>query len=231
MRGTARRIHLKTKTGKPAGRDYHHGNLKNVLIEAAISQIATQGARALSLRELSRSIGVSHASTYRHFPNKESVLATIAEQGFENLTRAMETAARPHAGDALAMLQATGVAYVEFGVLYPHHLQIMFGDLIPDHESYPTLVESSKKAYEVLVSVVREGQQTGRIRARDARLVALAAWSQVHGLAMLIASGQIRAEGAEPIEYKSLAASVIALLRDGLSVKESGDKKRTPIRP
>jgi hypothetical protein len=114
-------------------------------------------------------------------------------------------------------LQATGVAYVEFGVAYPHHLQIMFGDLIPDHESYPALVESSKKAYEVLVSVVREGQQTGRIRAQDERLVALAAWSQVHGLAMLIASGQIRAEGAEPIEYKSLAASVIALLRDGLS--------------
>ncbi len=221
---------MKTKTPRPAGRDYHHGNLKNVLIEAAISQIATHGARALSLREISRSIGVSHASTYRHFPNKESVLATIAEQGFEKLTRAMEAAARPHTGDAPAMLQATGVAYVEFGVGYPHHLQIMFGDLIPDHDSYPRLVESSKKAYEVLVSVVREGQQTGRLRAQDARLVALAAWSQVHGLAMLIASGQIRVEGPEPIEYKSLAASVIALLREGLSVSKIGRKKRTPIR-
>src|SRR5271165_6569784 len=86
---------MKTKTGKPAGRDYHHGNLKNVLIEAAIAQIATHGARALSLRELSRAIGVSHASTYRHFPNKESVLATIAEQGFDELTSVMEAAARP----------------------------------------------------------------------------------------------------------------------------------------
>jgi AcrR family transcriptional regulator len=226
MGDTARRIRLKTKTGRPAGRDYHHGNLKNVLIEAAISQIATHGARTLSLRELSRSIGVSHASTYRHFPNKETVLATIAEQGFEKLTRAMESAARPHMGDALAMLQATGVAYVEFGVSYPHHLQVMFGDLITHHDNYPALVEASKKAYEVLVSVVREGQRTGRIRAQDERLVTLAAWSQVHGLAMLIASGQIRAEGAEPIEYKSLAASVIALLRDGLSVKAIAGRKR-----
>ena len=217
---------MKMKTGRPAGRDYHHGNLKNALIEAAISQIANHGARALSLRELSRSIGVSHASTYRHFPNKESVLATIAEQGFEKLTRAMEAAARPHAGDPLEMLQATGVAYVEFGVTYPHHLQVMFGDLITHHENYPALLESSKKAYEVLVSVVREAQQTGRIGAQNERLVTLAAWAQVHGLAMLIASGQIRPEGAERIEHKSLAASVIALLRDGLSVKAIGGRKR-----
>jgi AcrR family transcriptional regulator len=209
---------MKTKSARPAGRDYHHGNLKNALVEAAISQIAKHGARALSLRELSRCIGVSHASTYRHFPNKESVLARIAEQGFEKLTSAMEAAARPHRGDALAMLQATGVAYVDFGVSYPHHLQVMFGDLITQHENYPTLVAASKKAYEVLVSVVREGQRAGRISAQNERLVTLAAWAQVHGLAMLIASGQIRAEGAERIEHKSLTASVIALLRDGLSV-------------
>jgi AcrR family transcriptional regulator len=210
---------VKTKTGKPAGRDYHHGNLKNALIEAALAQIANHGARALSLRELSRSIGVSHASTYRHFPNKESVLATIAEQGFEKLTHAMEAAARPYAGDPLEMLQATGVAYVGFGVTHPHHLQVMFGDLVTHHENYPALLESSKKAYEVLVSVVREGQRTGRIRAQNERLVTLAAWAQVHGLTMLIASGRIRPEGAERIEHNSLAASVIALLRDGLSVK------------
>jgi AcrR family transcriptional regulator len=219
---------MKTKTGKPAGRDYHHGNLRNVLIEAAISQIATDGARALSLRELSRSIGVSHASTYRHFPSKESVLATIAEQGFEKLTRAMEAAARPHMGDPLEMLQATGIAYVDFGVSHPHHLQVMFGDLITHHENYPALVESSKKAYEVLVSVVREGQQSGRIGGQNERLVTLAAWAQVHGLAMLIASGQIRPEGAERVDYKSLAASVIALLRDGLSVKAIVGRKGAP---
>ena len=217
---------MKTKTEKPAPRDYHHGNLKNVLIEAAISQIATHGARALSLRELARSIGVSHASTYRHFPNKESVLATIAEQGFEKLTRAMEAAARPHAGDPLEMLQATGVAYVDFGVSHPHHLQVMFGDLITHHDIYPALVEASKKAYEVLVSVVREGQQSGGVGAQNERLVTLAAWAQVHGLAMLIASGQIRPDGAERLEHKSLAASVLALQRDGLSVKAMGGKKR-----
>jgi AcrR family transcriptional regulator len=217
---------VKTKTGRPVRRDYHHGNLKNVLIEAAISQIATHGARDLSLRELARSIGVSHASTYRHFPNKESVLATIAEQGFEELTRAMEAAAKPHAGDPLEMLRATGIAYVDFGVSYPHHLQIMFGDAITRHEDYPTLVEASKKAYEVLVSVVREGQQAGRISAQDERLVALAAWAQVHGLAMLISSGQIHSDSAERIEHKSLAASVLALQRDGLSVRAAPKKRR-----
>ena len=221
---------MKTKTGRPARRDYHHGNLKSVLIDAAISQIAVHGARDLSLRELARSIGVSHASTYRHFPNKESVLATIAEQGFEKLTRAMEEAARPLAGDPLEMLQATGIAYVDFGVSHPHHLQIMFGDAIACHEDYPTLAEASKKAYEVLVSVVREGQQAGRIGPQDERLVALTAWAQVHGLAMLIASGRIRSDSGDRVQHKSLAASVIALLRDGLSVKAMGGRKRAPPR-
>lgn len=219
---------MKTKTGKHAGRDYHHGDLKNALIEAALSQIAAHGAHALSLRDLARSIGVSHASTYRHFPNKESVLATIAEQGFGKLTHAMDAAARLHAGDALKMLQATGGAYVDFGVLYPHHLQVMFGDLIAHRDNYPTLVESSQKAYELLVSVVRQGQLAGCICAQNERIVALAAWAQVHGLATLIASGQIRSEGAERNEHKSLAASVISLLLDGLSVKAIGGRKRAP---
>jgi Tetracyclin repressor-like, C-terminal domain len=104
----------------------------------------------------------------------------------------------------------------------------MFGDLITHHHIYPALVEASKKAYEVLVSVVREGQQSGRIGAQNERLVTLAAWAQVHGLAMLIASGQIRLDGAERLEHKSLAASVIALLRDGLSAKAMGGRKRAP---
>jgi hypothetical protein len=81
----------------------------------------------------------------------------------------------------------------------------------------------------VLVSVVREGQQTGRIGAQNERVVTLAAWAQVHGLAMLIASGQIRSDGAERIEHRSLAASVLALLRDGLSVKAMIGKKRAPV--
>jgi AcrR family transcriptional regulator len=193
------------------------------LIAAALKQIAARGARALSLREVARATGVSHASTYRHFPNKESVLATIAEQGFRKLSQAMRAAAQGDR-DVLETLHRVGVAYVEFGVSHPHHLQIMFGDFIVSHGAYPSLAEAGKEAYELLAGAVRAGQQAGRIRSEDALLVALAAWSQVHGLALLIASGQIPAEGVDPISHRMLADGVLRLLQEGLSLKPKPTK-------
>jgi hypothetical protein len=115
---------------------------------------------------------------------------------------------------------------VEFGVSHPHHLQVMFGDFIISHEAYPSLVEASKEAYELLASAVQAGQQAGRIRSEDPQLVALAAWSQVHGLALLIASGQIPAEGIGPLKHDELANGVLTLLQEGLSMKPKPSKQR-----
>lgn len=206
-------------------RAYHHGDLKNALLEAALAQIARQGARALSLREVARETGVSHASAYRHFPNKESVLATIAEHGFLGLTAAMRAAVVRESGDQLSKLCAAGVAYVDFGVTYPHHLQIMFGDSVANHGAYPALVAAARQAYEVLDSLVREGQQAGRVRKGDERTVALAAWAQVHGLTQLMASGQVRPHGSGRLDHKGLAREVIGLLENGLS---EGTRSRRP---
>jgi AcrR family transcriptional regulator len=198
-------------------RAYHHGDLKNALVVAALELIAAKGARALSLREVARATGVSHASTYRHFPNKESVLATIAEQGFRELTQQMHRAALQSPSAPLQSLHRVGVAYVAFGVAHPHHLQIMFGDLIASHAAYPSLLEASSAAFEVLASTVRAGQKAGLIRECDERLVSLAAWSQVHGLALLIASGQIPPEGTAPLQPDTLADNVLNLLQTGLA--------------
>ena len=198
-------------------RAYHHGDLKNALVVAALDLIATKGARALSLREVARATGVSHASTYRHFPNKESVLATIAEQGFRELTQRMRDAALHSPSGPLQSLHRVGLAYVAFGVAHPHHLQIMFGDLITSHAAYPSLLDASSAAFEVLASSVRAGQEAGLVRGSDERLVSLAAWSQVHGLALLIASGQIPPEGSAPLQPDKLADAVLSLLQSGLA--------------
>lgn len=205
------------KAAAPKTRAYHHGDLKNALVVAALELIAAKGARALSLREVARATGVSHASTYRHFPNKESVLATIAEQGFRELTQQMRNAALQTRSGPLQSLHRIGSAYVAFGVAHPHHLQIMFGDLIASHAQYPSLLEASGAAFEVLASSVRAGQKAGLIRQSDERLVSLAAWSQVHGLALLIASGQIPPEGSAPLQPDTLADAVLNLLQIGLA--------------
>jgi AcrR family transcriptional regulator len=218
-------VKMKKRAETPVVRAYHHGDLKNALIAAALKQIAARGPRALSLREVARAVGVSHASAYRHFPNKESVLATIAEQGFRGLSQAMHAAAQRE-GDVLKILHRVGVAYVEFGVSHPHHLQVMFGDFIVSHEAYPSLAEAGKEAYELLAGAVRAGQQARRIRSEDPQLVELAAWSQVHGLALLIASGQIPADGMGQLKHGELADGVLTLLQEGLSLKPTPGQQR-----
>jgi AcrR family transcriptional regulator len=206
-------------------RAYHHGDLKNALIETALTQIARDGAPSLSLREVARSAGVSHTASYRHFPSKESLLAAIAEQGFRRLGDAMRAAVGGHA-DPAAALQASGVAYVEFGVHYPDHLQVMFGGLIARAEDYPALTAASKEAYDLLAGIVREGLRVGRLRGSDERSVALAAWAMVHGLAVLIAGGQIRADGGQLPASRELALAVTALLHEGIATAPAPTTKK-----
>jgi AcrR family transcriptional regulator len=211
------------KAAAPRTRAYHHGDLKNALLTAAIELIAVSGARALSLREVARATGVSHASTYRHFPNKESVLAAIAEQGFRELTRQMDRAALLPPRAPLQSLHRVGMAYVAFGRAHPHHLQIMFGDLITSHETYPSLLEASGAAFEVLLSTVRAGQKAGVIRGSDEHLVSFAAWSQVHGLALLMGSGHIPVDGPGKLQSDKISDAVLNLLQTGLAIRPAKD--------
>jgi hypothetical protein len=128
--------------------------------------------------------------------------------------------------DVQKILHRVGVAYVEFGVSHPHHLQVMFGDFIVSHEAHPSLVEAGKEAFGLLASAVRAGQLAGRIQSEKPQLIEIAAWSQVHGLALLIASGQIPAAGVGPLKHRDLVNGVLALLQEGLSVKPKPSKQR-----
>jgi len=210
--------------GAGRARAYHHGDLRNALIEAALAQIAKNGARALSLREVARAAGVSHTASYRHFPSKESLLAAIAEQGFVMLGDAIGTAVQAHPAEPLAALQASGIAYVEFGVQYPHHLQVMFGGLIGSQADHPGLEQAAEATYERLREAVRAAQRSGDVRSGDDRIIALASWAQVHGLALLIAGGQIAGEAGALPPARHLATEVIRLLQSGLA--GPGRKKR-----
>ncbi|MGH8704017.1 MAG: TetR/AcrR family transcriptional regulator, partial [Burkholderiales bacterium] len=176
-----------------------------------------EGARALSLREVARAAGVSHTASYRHFPSKESLFAAIAEQGFHWLLDMMQRSAQASGDDHLARLRACGVAYVEFGVRYPEHLQIMFGGLVGRPDEHPSLMQAAKAAYDLLASTVRAALQSGQARGPDERIVTLAAWALVHGLTHLIAGGQIRVDPQRPLNPRDLAQQVTMLFLQGIA--------------
>jgi len=177
-------------------KSYHHGNLKEELLRAAIKIIAKDGVRGLRLRQVAGAAGASHAAVYRHFANKEDLLASIAEDGFAGLVSQVEDYQSRSGPGLRRRYLESGRAYVDFAVSHPEQFRIMFSGIIPNRESYPALEKAAEKSFGQLVSIVDECRQKGIIPShRDRHVHALAAWSMLHGAAMLLIEGQFAGYG------------------------------------
>jgi AcrR family transcriptional regulator len=196
-----------------AGRRYHHGNLRRALVDAAVGLVERHGAEALTLRAAARRAGVSPAAPYRHFADKRALLAAVAEEGFRLLTETLRGAGRPD-DEPLERFRARGLGYVAFATTHPAHFRVMFGREIGEHAAYPTLREAAGQAFEVLVEGVAECQRVGAVRSGEPRELALASWSAVHGLCVLLVNGQLG--GLYDASAGDLAATVTLNLFLGL---------------
>ena len=155
---------------------YHHGNLRAALVEAAGAILEAEGLEGLSLRAAARAVAVSQTAPYRHFADREALLAAVATEGFEDLLARIDRAVNPHAGkqDACA---AIGAAYVLFAAERRALFRLMFGRDIRERARHEAL---SGAAEEV-------AQRIGRI-LNDPGL-GLGVWSAMHGLAWLVVEG------------------------------------------
>jgi AcrR family transcriptional regulator len=134
---------------------------------------------------------VSPAAPYRHFRDKDALLAAVAEEGFRAMTEAMRRATGPREGEPLARLKARGMAYVEFATRHPAHFKVMFGRVAADRSRHPGLLEAAREAFELLVAAIVDCQQAGLVRGGDPDELALCAWSATHGLSALAVDGQL----------------------------------------
>lgn len=171
-------------------RGYHHGDLRRVLLAAAAVAIEESGPAALSLRDLARRAGVSHAAPAHHFGDKPGLLTALAVEGFDLLAAALQT------GDSLLEM---GVAYVDFAVRRRAHFEVMYR---PDlyRVDAPEVVAARGRSRAVLRSAVAD-LPPGPGAAGGAAGDALAAWSIVHGFATLWNAGALPDEaGDDPRE-------------------------------
>src|SRR5438067_201005 len=157
---------------------YHHGDLRSALLRAALDILAEHDVPGLTLREVARRAGVSPMAPYRHFTDKDALLAAVAEQGFRKLEQRLTDT--PHA-DPMADLVAQGAAYVRFACDEPALYRLMFGPFLRRFEDHPGLMEAALTAKAALTRAVAAAtpQSSEQMRAD----VALACWSLEHGLA------------------------------------------------
>jgi AcrR family transcriptional regulator len=177
-------------------RPYHHGNLREALLEGAVRVIAEVGPAAFTLREVARRAGVSHNAPYRHFRDKDALLAAVAAQGFRELTRAMREpgeqpakAASNRSLNSLDKLKQSGLAYVAFAVRRPEHFTVMF-DASVNNSKDPEYTHASQEAFNTLLNYIRNCQEEGQFPAGKTLERALYAWSLVHGIAKLAVAGR-----------------------------------------
>jgi len=171
---------------------YHHGNLRAALLAAARARL-TEGAEAtLSLRDLAARVGVSVNATYRHFESKEALLMELAAEGFDALRAHMLGAvAQLGSAETIERLRATGEAYVHFAQHDPALFQLMFGREGRFAE-YERFRQATEAAFAVVVGCVAAVQQVA-MDDPSATKAAIAAWSLVHGFAILSLGGYLEA--------------------------------------
>jgi AcrR family transcriptional regulator len=201
---------------KPPG-SYHHGDLRRALLDAARVLVEREGRQALTLRATARMAGVSQAAPYRHFQDKDALLAAVAEEGLRALAAFLEDAAAKHPDDPRARLQALGVAYVRFASTRTSHFQGMFAIETPELDAYPSLSEAYEAVAAPLLEAIIACQRGGLVANGDPRELALVAWSIVHGLAVLAVGGQVPRLLGETREPGKLAQSVTLQLMNGLA--------------
>ena len=174
--------------------DYHHGRLRQALIETAVKTIARHGIDALSLRELAARSGVSPGAPYHHFASRGELLASIAEDGFTRLEARLIAARDAAPDDASARLEALGLAYVTFAVSSPGYFRVMFHGA--SKSSGPT--EAGLRAFHILREAVLACQEAGQAPSGDLTVLVLLAWSAVHGFATLWVDRALPFEGLDP---------------------------------
>jgi AcrR family transcriptional regulator len=165
------------------GPAYHHGNLREALLEAADKLLAERGAQALTLRDVARAAGVSHAAPYHHFASLDDLLAAVAERAFIVLGEALEKALSGE--DTHERLLRISSAYVACARARPAHFRLMFGPLLARKSEYPGLKAAAERSF---------GQLLAAACAHDPHNgpeLALTGWSLAHGLSHLMIDGAL----------------------------------------
>ncbi len=181
-------------------RGYHHGNLRQALIDATLELVVEKGPQGFTIAEAARQAGVSAAAPYRHFKGREDLIEEAATQGFEMFADLMEHAYDRNKGSALESFEATGRAYLAFARKFPGHYITMFESGI-SIAANPALKLASDRAFSVLTRAAEQLiRRMPEGKRPPATMVSHHIWAMSHGVVELFARGQPGTKSPFPAE-------------------------------
>lgn len=171
---------------KSKAKPYHHGDLRNALLQAALKLLAESGQENLSLREVAVRAGVSSGAPYRHFENKEALLAALAEGGFRRLESAIAEAVAKHPQHPVKQLREIARTYLGMAEENPPFFKVMFGPYDTHDPVQKDVIPICEKVFMDLAGIFIKGIADGHLRKQDPERMALSYWAMLHGLSMLL---------------------------------------------
>jgi AcrR family transcriptional regulator len=208
-------------------RGYHHGNLKEALLQAALGLIAEKGAAGFTFADAARMAGVSPAAPYRHFRDRDELLSSIAQRGFEQFEAALTQAWDDGRPDTVTAFERVGKAYLAFARSEPAFYSAMFESGLPVDVN-PALLAASERAFAVIRAAAERlaALAPAGLPRPPATMMALHIWSMSHGVASLFARGDAARRKLPMSAEELLEAEVLIYLRGlgFLTDRQAGSK-------
>jgi AcrR family transcriptional regulator len=189
-----------------------YDNLRDACIAEAMKIIETSGIESLSMREVARRLGVSHQAPYKHFENRDHILAEILKRSFEDFARHLD--ARPKSNDPSANLATMGHAYLQYASENPLQYRLMFATPLPDPKKHPEMMEKAHHAFSLLQDNIAEMNLPS-----DADMDALYIWSTMHGLASILNLQMFEDLSVSHRNIEQMIQHVIMRISSGLGTK------------
>ncbi|MFY8039453.1 MAG: TetR/AcrR family transcriptional regulator [Bosea sp. (in: a-proteobacteria)] len=192
------------------------GVVRERCLEEALKIIDEGGIEALSFREVSRRVGVSHQAPYKYFDSRDDILAELLTRSFMEFAAQLE--GRPRSEDPYADLRAMGEAYFSYARSHPLKYRLMFGTPMPDPERHPAMMAEARRAFALLKTRLRDMpiRPLSETAEGDIDLDALFVWSAIHGLASLLGSDILPTLGFSEHQMHAAAARCLARIGGGL---------------
>ncbi|SHJ99179.1 transcriptional regulator, TetR family [Bradyrhizobium lablabi] len=202
----------------PLPKPYHHGDLRRVLIDAALTLVEEGGVEAVSVREAARRAGVSPGAPFRHFQSRGALLTAVAEEAQRRFRGEIDKAlAEAPAGDPLARFRSFGLAYLRWAMRNPTHFEIISSGRLFDHDKATELSRDNTELIGLTERMLAEASAQGQLRPFDLKQVQIAGRALVYGFARMNIDGHFPRWGIAEAEAERTAEAILDLFIEGIA--------------